>query len=142
MPTIDDTNPGRRAEMRMKGYVGEPCPECGNFTLTRLKTDLKCDTCGGSTNGTDPQGRRILDGAFVYGQRHQIDVVVPSDRAFEFMERFGRKFAPQGTEEPRRTIRPVVSYHEIEGVFHVVVSISDHEIKNFYEFLREFGASP
>ena len=23
----------RRAEARMKGYVGESCPECGNFTM-------------------------------------------------------------------------------------------------------------
>ena len=39
----------RRKEARMKGYVGEACPDCGNFTLVRNGTCLKCDTCGGTT---------------------------------------------------------------------------------------------
>jgi len=37
-------------EARMKGYEGDPCGECGNFTLVRNGTCLKCDTCG-STSG-------------------------------------------------------------------------------------------
>lgn len=44
-PSVDD----RRAEARMKGYVGEACPECANFTLVRNGTCLKCDTCGSTT---------------------------------------------------------------------------------------------
>ncbi|MDP2697037.1 vitamin B12-dependent ribonucleotide reductase [Thalassospira sp.] len=36
-------------EARMKGYEGDGCPECGNFTLVRNGTCLKCDTCGGTT---------------------------------------------------------------------------------------------
>ncbi|MGO9742881.1 MAG: vitamin B12-dependent ribonucleotide reductase [Roseiarcus sp.] len=39
----------KRAEARIKGYVGEACPECGNFTMVRNGTCLKCDTCGGTT---------------------------------------------------------------------------------------------
>ncbi len=39
----------RRAEARLKGYVGEACPECGNFTMVRNGTCLKCDTCGSTT---------------------------------------------------------------------------------------------
>ena len=39
----------RRAEARMKGYVGEACPECANFTLVRNGTCLKCETCGSTT---------------------------------------------------------------------------------------------
>ncbi len=39
----------KREEARMKGYVGEACPECANFTLVRNGTCLKCDTCGGTT---------------------------------------------------------------------------------------------
>ena len=38
------------AEARVKGYEGEACGECGNFTLVRNGTCLKCDTCG-STSG-------------------------------------------------------------------------------------------
>ncbi|MGL4975527.1 MAG: vitamin B12-dependent ribonucleotide reductase, partial [Bosea sp. (in: a-proteobacteria)] len=43
-PTSD-----KRAEALMKGYVGDSCGECGNFTLVRNGTCLKCDTCGGTT---------------------------------------------------------------------------------------------
>nr|WP_321459292.1 vitamin B12-dependent ribonucleotide reductase [uncultured Cohaesibacter sp.] len=34
---------------RMKGYEGESCPECGNFTMVRNGTCLKCDTCGATS---------------------------------------------------------------------------------------------
>jgi len=37
------------AQARMKGYEGDPCGECGNFTLVRNGTCLKCDTCGGTS---------------------------------------------------------------------------------------------
>jgi ribonucleoside-diphosphate reductase alpha chain len=40
---------GKRAEARARGYEGEACGECGNFTLVRNGTCLKCDTCGGTT---------------------------------------------------------------------------------------------
>ncbi|WP_181707063.1 vitamin B12-dependent ribonucleotide reductase [Chthonobacter rhizosphaerae] len=36
-------------EARMKGYEGEACSECGNFTMVRNGTCLKCDTCGGTS---------------------------------------------------------------------------------------------
>jgi ribonucleoside-diphosphate reductase alpha chain len=39
----------RIAEARMKGYEGEACTECGNFTMVRNGTCLKCDTCGGTS---------------------------------------------------------------------------------------------
>ena len=39
----------RRAEARMKGYEGEACTECGNFTMVRNGTCLKCDTCGNTS---------------------------------------------------------------------------------------------
>jgi ribonucleoside-diphosphate reductase alpha chain len=37
-------------EARLKGYEGDACGECGNFTLVRNGTCLKCTTCG-STSG-------------------------------------------------------------------------------------------
>jgi ribonucleoside-diphosphate reductase alpha chain len=39
----------KRAEARAKGYEGETCGECGNFTLVRNGTCMKCDTCGSTT---------------------------------------------------------------------------------------------
>ncbi len=40
----------RSAEARMKGYEGDACGSCGNFTLVRNGTCMKCNTCG-STSG-------------------------------------------------------------------------------------------
>jgi ribonucleoside-diphosphate reductase alpha chain len=34
---------------RIKGYEGDSCDECGNFTLIRNGTCLKCETCGGTS---------------------------------------------------------------------------------------------
>jgi ribonucleoside-diphosphate reductase alpha chain len=39
----------RRAEAKAKGYEGEMCGECLNFTLVRNGTCLKCETCGSTT---------------------------------------------------------------------------------------------
>ena len=36
-------------EARMKGFEGDACGECGNFTLVRNGTCLKCNTCGGTS---------------------------------------------------------------------------------------------
>ncbi|MGD9667620.1 MAG: vitamin B12-dependent ribonucleotide reductase [Hyphomicrobiaceae bacterium] len=44
--SVDD----QRLEARLRGYEGEACHECQNFTLVRNGTCLKCDTCG-STSG-------------------------------------------------------------------------------------------
>ena len=39
-----------RQKALMKGYTGNSCGECGNFTMVRNGTCEKCDTCG-STSG-------------------------------------------------------------------------------------------
>ncbi len=39
----------KRAEAKAQGFEGEACGECGNFTLVRNGTCLKCNTCGGTT---------------------------------------------------------------------------------------------
>jgi ribonucleoside-diphosphate reductase alpha chain len=49
VPAERTTVASRRSEARMKGYTGESCPECNNFTLVRNGTCLKCDTCGATT---------------------------------------------------------------------------------------------
>ncbi len=46
-PALDKAQ--QAAEARMKGYEGEACGECGNFTMVRNGTCLKCDTCGGTS---------------------------------------------------------------------------------------------
>ncbi|UOM34384.1 vitamin B12-dependent ribonucleotide reductase [Acuticoccus sp. I52.16.1] len=49
--TAGPTSSSERAMIaRLKGFEGDPCGECGNFTLVRNGTCLKCDTCG-STSG-------------------------------------------------------------------------------------------
>ena len=39
----------RAKSARMKGYEGDPCGECGNMTLLRNGTCLKCNTCGATS---------------------------------------------------------------------------------------------
>ncbi len=36
-------------EAHLKGYEGDSCSECGNFTLVRNGTCEKCDTCGATS---------------------------------------------------------------------------------------------
>ncbi len=38
-----------RAKAKMQGYEGDPCGECGNYTLVRNGTCMKCNTCGGTS---------------------------------------------------------------------------------------------
>jgi ribonucleoside-diphosphate reductase alpha chain len=38
-----------RIKARMQGYEGDPCGECGNYTLVRNGTCMKCNTCGSTT---------------------------------------------------------------------------------------------
>ena len=45
-----DNRARRAAEARMKGFEGDSCGSCGNFTLVRNGTCMKCNTCG-STSG-------------------------------------------------------------------------------------------
>ncbi|HWY66115.1 MAG TPA: vitamin B12-dependent ribonucleotide reductase [Rhizomicrobium sp.] len=45
-----DTRAARAAEARLKGFEGDSCGACGNFTLVRNGTCMKCNTCG-STSG-------------------------------------------------------------------------------------------
>ena len=34
---------------RMQGFEGEACGECGNYTLVRNGTCMKCNTCGATS---------------------------------------------------------------------------------------------
>jgi ribonucleoside-diphosphate reductase alpha chain len=40
---------GHIHQPRARGYEGDACSECGNFTLVRNGTCLKCLTCGGTS---------------------------------------------------------------------------------------------
>jgi len=47
---VREAHARRVAEARMKGFEGDNCGACGNFTLVRNGTCMKCNTCG-STSG-------------------------------------------------------------------------------------------
>ena len=49
-PRPRETRAARSAEARLKGFEGDSCGTCGNFTLVRNGTCMKCNTCG-STSG-------------------------------------------------------------------------------------------
>jgi ribonucleoside-diphosphate reductase alpha chain len=43
------SSPDGAAEAKLKGYEGDACPECGQFTLVRNGTCLRCESCGASS---------------------------------------------------------------------------------------------
>ena len=51
--TQDNTKVDRTTELirqaRLKGYEGDPCHECGQFTLVRNGACLKCNSCGATS---------------------------------------------------------------------------------------------
>jgi ribonucleoside-diphosphate reductase alpha chain len=47
LPPVDEAE--KIVAARIKGYEGDPCPNCGSFTLIRNGACMKCDTCGGTT---------------------------------------------------------------------------------------------
>ena len=47
--TITSTGISARDKAKMQGYEGDPCGECGNYTLVRNGTCMKCNTCGGTS---------------------------------------------------------------------------------------------
>ncbi len=48
-PTGPSSQTDQIREARMKGYEGDACGDCGNFTLVRNGTCLKCNTCGATS---------------------------------------------------------------------------------------------
>ena len=38
-----------RTKAKMQGYEGEACGDCGNYTLVRNGTCMKCNTCGATS---------------------------------------------------------------------------------------------
>ncbi len=38
-----------RTQAKIQGYEGDPCGDCGNYTLVRNGTCMKCNTCGGTS---------------------------------------------------------------------------------------------
>ncbi|WP_170477598.1 vitamin B12-dependent ribonucleotide reductase [Ruegeria arenilitoris] len=43
------SNMDARTKAKMQGYEGDPCGECGNYTLVRNGTCMKCNTCGATS---------------------------------------------------------------------------------------------
>ena len=39
----------RVSQAKLQGYQGDACGDCGNFTMVRNGTCLKCNTCGATS---------------------------------------------------------------------------------------------
>jgi ribonucleoside-diphosphate reductase alpha chain len=48
-PTAKQVATERRLEAKAKGYEGDACGECQNYTLVRNGTCMKCDSCGATS---------------------------------------------------------------------------------------------
>jgi ribonucleoside-diphosphate reductase alpha chain len=38
-----------RSKAKLQGYTGDSCGECGNYTMVRNGSCLKCNSCGATT---------------------------------------------------------------------------------------------
>lgn len=38
-----------RSKAKLQGYTGDSCSECGNYTMVRNGSCLKCNSCGATT---------------------------------------------------------------------------------------------
>jgi ribonucleoside-diphosphate reductase alpha chain len=47
--TVAMTAMDERVKAKMQGYEGEACGDCGNYTLVRNGTCMKCNTCGATS---------------------------------------------------------------------------------------------
>ena len=47
--TTASTSMDARTKAKMQGYEGEACGDCGNYTLVRNGTCMKCNTCGATS---------------------------------------------------------------------------------------------
>ena len=47
--TVAATSMDERTKAKMQGYEGDPCGDCGNYTLVRNGTCMKCNTCGATS---------------------------------------------------------------------------------------------
>jgi ribonucleoside-diphosphate reductase alpha chain len=43
------TTTDARSKAKLQGYTGDSCSECGNYTMVRNGSCLKCNSCGGTT---------------------------------------------------------------------------------------------
>ena len=48
-PDGETTAVDARTKAKMQGYEGDPCGDCGNYTLVRNGTCMKCNTCGATS---------------------------------------------------------------------------------------------
>ena len=48
-PDGETTVVDARTKAKMQGYEGDPCGDCGNYTLVRNGTCMKCNTCGATS---------------------------------------------------------------------------------------------
>ena len=46
---VSATSMDARVKAKMQGYEGEACGDCGNYTLVRNGTCMKCNTCGATS---------------------------------------------------------------------------------------------
>ncbi|MEO0990253.1 MAG: vitamin B12-dependent ribonucleotide reductase, partial [Pseudomonadota bacterium] len=46
---VTTTRSDAATRAKMQGYEGDPCGECGNYTLVRNGTCMKCNTCGATS---------------------------------------------------------------------------------------------
>jgi hypothetical protein len=79
------TEYGRQAEAKARGYESsEECGECGNLTLVRNGTHLKCDTCGTESGKTNKTGATFGEALRLIGLPSEVKDII--GRVFVFAD--------------------------------------------------------
>ena len=74
----------------------------------------------------------------IYMRTIKLDVVIPGQFVWEFMESFGRIFAVQDTHEGTRNFKSVDGYFYHPNGWHVQVTVPWRLEEKFYVFLEDF----
>jgi hypothetical protein len=77
----------------------------------------------------------------IYMRHIVLDVVVPKERLFSFMQAYGEAFRQEDTYSGTSSLKSVLKYYENPASYHVVVQVSEYDEGSFYDFVNEFCES-
>jgi len=78
------------------------------------------------------------DDVIIYMKYVKLDVVIPENYVWEFMQEFGEKFAIEDIYEGTSRLKAVDGYYNHPGGWHIQVTVFENYESNFYDFLQEF----
>ncbi len=77
----------------------------------------------------------------IYMREIRLDIVIPAQHAFDFMQQFGTEFAVNDSSEVEndKRIKAVDGYYDHPAGWHIQVSVWEKDENRFYGFLERFS---